>query len=70
MSDTARTRWPDASATREEVDAFAKSRQQAEVGHEAPPMLNGPSIVCAACGTNRIKLFGGPFCSKCQAAMG
>ena len=35
--------------------------------HEAPPMANGPNIVCSACGLIRIDFRNGPFCKTCSA---
>lgn len=39
------------------------------VPHEAPPIENGPSVVCAACGIVRIKILGAPFCKTCRSMM-
>lgn len=38
--------------------------------HEAPPMENGPSIVCNACGKVRINMFVAPFCKRCLGVIG
>lgn len=63
--------WPSPTATREEIAAFyAKHKPiepEHEHEHEAPPMSNGPSPVCNACGKVRINIFAGPFCKTCQA---
>ena len=45
--------FPNPDATREEVDVFVNANQpvaSSEIQHEAPPVENGPSIVCNACG--------------------
>ncbi len=67
------TTWPDPGATRADVDAFmvehAPKARAAEAAHEAPAVVNGPSIMCAACGAVRIRVLDGPFCKGCAAAM-
>ena len=65
-------RWPGPDAPRTEVDAFLAANTppvSEEPAHEAPPVENGPSIVCSACGVVRIKLLGPPFCVGCQAVI-
>lgn len=70
--------WPDPNATRTQVDDFVREQSPATsstwkastldggtIAHEAPPIENGPSIVCSACGLVRINPFAGPFCKGC-----
>jgi hypothetical protein len=59
--------WPDPSAPREAVQAFLDA-QPKRVVHEAPPVDNGPSLVCNACGVVRVPLFK-PFCEGCTREM-
>jgi hypothetical protein len=62
---------PGPNATRAEVDAFLREqrRESHEPAHEAPPVANGPSIVCNACGIVRVK-WTTPFCKGCKVAIG
>jgi hypothetical protein len=55
---------PGPDASRAEIDAWY-SRCPVPIPHEAPPIANGPSIVCNACGVIRVK-FTTPFCRECQ----
>lgn len=62
-------KFPSPDATRDEVDAWRAAREPPpEPEHEAPPVENGPSLVCNACGVVRVKLFT-PFCKGCMRAM-
>jgi hypothetical protein len=38
------------------------------IEHEAPKVLNGPSLVCNACGKVRVCL-NTPFCKRCSATI-
>lgn len=57
--------FPPPTATRAEVDAWlAQNKPPPEPPHEAPPVENGPSLMCNACQLVRVKLFT-PFCKGC-----
>ncbi|XXX79228.1 hypothetical protein WMF30_10680 [Sorangium sp. So ce134] len=61
--------FPPPNATRAEIDAWlAANAPPPEPEHEAPPVANGPSPVCNACGKVRVPLFT-PFCKGCLGAM-
>lgn len=60
--------FPPPSATRAETDAWYAAHAPPEPEHEAPPVQNGPSLMCNACGKVRVKLFT-PFCKGCLRAM-
>jgi hypothetical protein len=58
--------YPPPNATRAEVDQWlAQNAPPPEPPHEAPPMANGPSLMCNACQQVRVKLFT-PFCKGCK----
>jgi hypothetical protein len=62
-------RFPPPDATRAEIDAWREANAlPAEPEHEAPPVANGPSLVCNACGIVRVRLFS-PFCKGCLKGM-
>jgi hypothetical protein len=57
--------WPGPNATYAEIQAFERAnRPPPEPEHEAPPVENGPSLVCNACGIVRVAL-ATPFCKVC-----
>ena len=62
--------FPPADATREEVDAWRREHAPTpsldDPEHEAPPIENGPSLMCNACGVVRINIFNGLFCKGCM----
>ena len=69
--------FPPPNATRKEVDVWVKEHGATEpplylsvgnVPHEAPPVENGPSLVCNACGVVRVSM-NKPFCNGCMNAM-
>lgn len=69
--------FPPPDATREEVAAWIKERgvskptscmRAEEVPHEAPPVANGPSLMCNACGKVRVSMIK-PFCNGCMRGM-
>jgi hypothetical protein len=69
--------FPPTNATREEIARWFKERRGApdtpcmqteDVPHEAPPVANGPSIVCSACGDVRVPMTK-PFCNGCMGMM-
>lgn len=63
-------RFPLPDATREEIGRWYAERQpKPGPAHEAPPVENGPSLMCNACGEVRVKLFT-PFCKGCLGGMG
>lgn len=64
--------FPPADFTREDVNAWLREHAPAPAPsdgpqHEAPPVENGPSPVCNACGEVRINVANGPFCKTCKA---
>lgn len=70
--------FPPADASRSEITAWLNARAIEAVqhegavlvqGHEAPPMKNGPSPVCSACGVVRIDVRRGAFCRTCLHVM-
>jgi hypothetical protein len=67
---TMATNWPGPSATYFEVQAFLRAQvpppsDPETPQHEAPPVENGPSILCNACGVIRVRL-GKPICAGCM----
>lgn len=59
--------FPPPDATREQIDAWKAANDPGQPEHEAPPIANGPSLMCNACGKVRINIFNGPFCRTCSA---
>lgn len=60
------TAFPGPDATYAEVAAWHRAHaREPEPPHEAPPIANGPSLMCNACGVVRINIFAGPFCRGC-----
>lgn len=67
---TTKIEWPGPDATHSEVQTFLRAHVQwtprgPEPEHEAPPVENGPSIVCAACSIVRVHI-GKPLCNACM----
>lgn len=69
------TTWPSPDATHEEVEAFVRKNapttpvvSSTEPAHEVPPMENGPSAMCNACGLVRVSLFT-TFCKACAGEL-
>ena len=66
--------FPGADASRAEIDAWRAAHipppAAEEPQHEAPPIANGPSLMCNACGEVRINIFNGPFCKSCAETIG
>lgn len=61
--------YPGPTATRAEIDAWVREHAPPpQPEHEAPPVENGPSLVCNACGVVRVKMTT-PFCRGCLAAI-
>ena len=61
--------WPDPNARRAEVEAFLAIHMPTPgPPHEAPPVENGPSLVCNACGVVRVSMLT-PFCKSCLASL-
>ncbi len=54
--------FPGPDATRAELDAFVAA-------HTPPPVENGPSLMCNACGLVRVGMFT-PFCKTCLKGWG
>ncbi len=66
--------FPEHGATRAEIDAWLKANAPTpppsdEPAHEAPPVENGPSLMCNACGLVRVGMFT-PFCKGCTRLAG
>ncbi len=73
----AMNKFPSPNATREEVAAWLKEHgaaprpsciQSEDPPHEAPPVENGPSLMCNACGKVRVSMLK-PFCNGCMRVM-
>lgn len=62
--------FPPPGASRAEVNEWMREHRPApEAPHEVPPMSNGPSLMCNACGVVRINILAGPFCKGCTEQM-
>ena len=62
--------FPPPGASRAEIDEWIREQGPApEPPHEVPPMRNGPSPMCNACGVVRINILAGPFCKECTEQM-
>jgi hypothetical protein len=57
--------FPPPDATREEIARWRTKNIPPEIEHEVPPMTNGPSPVCNACGVVRIDIRKTAFCRTC-----
>jgi HAD superfamily hydrolase (TIGR01662 family) len=63
--------FPGPDASRADIDTWRRAQGgAAPMGreHEAPPVENGPSPVCNACGLVRVSLLA-PFCQECTNGM-
>lgn len=66
--------FPGPDATRAEIDEWLRQNgvlweTGERIEHEAPPVANGPSIVCNACGVVRLPL-GKVLCRRCMGLIG
>ncbi len=64
-------KFPSPDAPYSEIQAWyraAAGETEPKIEHEAPPVENGPSLMCNACGKVRVGLWT-PFCKTCVKEM-
>ena len=62
-------KFPSPDAPYSEIQAWHRDHAaEPEPAHEAPPVENGPSLMCNACGKVRVGAWT-PFCKTCVKEM-